>query len=91
MSKYASLDQMIIASIANKPGIGFTELADRRAVSIRADALADEENKLPRKGFHYATSSRIVDRRLQALRKAGKIFYGHGKNAGWRIAEGGAA
>ena len=91
MSKYASLDQMIIASIANKPGIEFTELCGRQAVKIRADAIADEENKLPRKGFHYVEGWRVVDRRLQALRKAGKIIYGRGKNAGWRLAEGGAA
>jgi len=89
MSKYASLDQMIVASITNKPGIEFSELSNSQAVQICAEALAQEENKLPPKGFHDAAGWRIVDRRLQALRKAGKIFYGRGKNAGWRI--GGAA
>lgn len=91
MSKYEKLDAMIMAAIANEPGIKFDDLSNRQPIRICADALADEEKKQPRKGYSEDKGWRVVDRRLKALRKAGNIAYGRGKNAGWRILESGAA
>ncbi|WP_155704424.1 hypothetical protein [Burkholderia cepacia] len=76
MSKYEKLDALIISVLANGPW-QFTEL--------QSGALWAECRRL-----ESVTSSddfRILDRRLQALRRAGKIrFSGAKRGRGWQLA-----
>lgn len=69
MSKYERLDATIIAAISE----GRSPLY-AKTVNAEADKLASVSG---REGF------RIIDGRLQALRKAGRI--GHDSKLGWRI------
>lgn len=83
--KYAALDAAIIKAVSSRqgsrPGITFSELLEGPAGS---GALVHQTAQ--REAF------RVLDARLQALRKAGKIkaVRRHGI-AVWVIAEGGAA
>lgn len=70
MSKYQELDEMIVWRIAQKP-CSFTELQDE-PISGAANALATPDRYEQRVGW------RVIDRRLQALRKAGRIVFAKG-------------
>ena len=72
MSKYTELDELIIAAIVFSSDT-FTLLQQHLAV---AHAARSHDTGT---GF-----DRVIDRRLQALRKAGKIRYEHGK---WEVVE----
>jgi hypothetical protein len=67
---YTNLDSAILARVA-KGCVSFTALSG--SVSKESDALAKNDP---------APAWRIVDRRLQALRKAGRIRYQR-KPEGW--------
>lgn len=68
MSKYATLDAMILAEIGSAPK-QFAMLY-RADIVHECDRLAMDE---PAKRGRDIEPFRILDRRLQALRKAGKI------------------
>lgn len=73
MSKYEKLDTAILAKIGNEPKRFF--LINVRDVAEECERIAKEEGA--RDAF------RICDRRLQALRKAGKI---RSTSKGWVLA-----
>ncbi|MGU7780490.1 hypothetical protein [Burkholderia sp. PU8-34] len=76
MTKYVTLDALILNSIDDVPKrFNAIETGDVRAESVR---LAKEETSPRTRGAPVAW--RIVDRRLQALRKAGKI---RSMSTGW--------
>ena len=72
MSKYTKLDGLIVAAIADGHNT-FTLLQ-------RNDAVLDEAD------MHDTGTGfdRVIDRRLQALRRAGRIKYEFGK---WEVAK----
>ena len=70
MSKYAKLDGLIVNAVLTGH-FTFTELQQHDAVRDEAD-MRDTGT-----GF-----DRVIDRRLQALRKAGRIRYAAGK---WEV------
>ena len=72
---YTALDRAIIAYITAGKAT-FTGLT--AAVAEHSDALARDD---------AAPGWRIVDRRLQALRKAGQIRYKRGVFGGWVLAD----
>jgi len=74
MSKFQELDDKIVAEVRSGAK-EFGQLAGR---------LRDEAAKhLPHR---WASEDRVIDRRLQALKKAGKIEHAKG-GIGWRIVE----
>lgn len=75
MSKYDKLDAAIITYIAGDGGRGGSPFN-----SSRVNTLADTFAK------PYQGGCRVIDRRLQALRKAGRIKYG-GQKVGWLVVE----
>lgn len=78
VSEYAALDAAILKLI--KDGTGqFYEIETHPSVSKLTRPLREASWK-PRKGF--TDEFRFVDRRLQALRKAGRIGFAGGK---WRL------
>ena len=86
-TKYEKLDALIMGNLSCRSMI-FNDLFSGR-VKDECRRIVDEENKnsgLPE--WKYVWAERILDRRLQALRKAGKIhFLGSGKNAGWALVD----
>ncbi|KVP59306.1 hypothetical protein WJ91_12580 [Burkholderia ubonensis] len=69
MSKYQKLDALIIAAIDQTP---------KKFASINTGDVRQESDRLGREEsrpttFGEVVGWRIIDRRLQALRKAGKI------------------
>lgn len=64
--KYETLDRAILEAITSTPGIKFDRLHRTTPVADASQSLADAGDKAP--------AWRIVDRRLQALRKKGLIF-----------------
>jgi hypothetical protein len=71
---YTNLDDAILAVVASGGPVAFHSLSCR--VAAHSDEYAENDN---------APGWRIVDRRLQALRKAGKIRHQH-KPEGWVVA-----
>jgi hypothetical protein len=71
---YTKLDAAIIAAIRS----GKVKLYE-----IERGAVMDEARKINSKEW-----GRAVDRRLQALRKAGRINYNYSHRHGWQIGEG---
>lgn len=71
MDKYSALDAKIIGAIGG----------GRRGFGEVCAAARDEAKTLESSPGEKAEGWRIVDRRLQALRKAGKIRYA--RNSGW--------
>jgi len=73
MSKYEKLDAAVLARLSTYKPINFTPLFSKeiRTESFRLAELEGAE------GF------RILDRRLQALRKSDKILYKRGSLGGW--------
>ncbi|WP_342705200.1 hypothetical protein OHZ10_29420 [Burkholderia arboris] len=69
MSKYQKLDALILAAIDETPK-KFAEI-NTGAVRLESDRIGREET--PPTAFGDVVGWRIVDRRLQAVRKAGKI------------------
>lgn len=75
MNKYTALDAAIIAAIKAKPGIGFSAML---AGNPGREAIAHETDS--RESF------RVLDARLQALRKSGQIAFRRADRvveAGW--------
>lgn len=74
MSKYDKLDAAIVTFIGggNRHGVYLSP----RLQALACDAVNDPQ----------AEAWRILDRRLQALRKAGRIKYG-GQRIGWLVVE----
>ncbi|MFA8393294.1 hypothetical protein ACEPUD_24575 [Burkholderia ubonensis] len=69
MSKYQKLDALIVASIDDTP---------KKFAAINTGAVREESERLAREECRPTTFGdvvgwRIVDRRLQAVRKTGKI------------------
>lgn len=75
---YSELDAMLIARIEECP-CDFTSLSSRKFTEV-ADKLAKPDP------FGNRTGWRVVDRRLQALRKAGRIYFSHATRK-WRMEE----
>ena len=75
MSKYAKLDGLILARLAEFPGLDFSQLNTREIAAESRVAQFEAHNQF-----------RVVDRRLQALRKSGLVRFGKGKDYGWRLA-----
>ncbi|WP_080420769.1 hypothetical protein [Burkholderia ubonensis] len=82
MSKYETLDQLILDRIGATPAPGlltpaepvpFVLLSANPAIRAESEHLAQIEKAEARHGKSTAPGWRIIDRRLQALRKAGKI------------------
>lgn len=73
MSKYAKLDSEILSVIGLQP-VGFSSIFSR-SVSQECLLVSKSEGKHPLEAF------RILDRRLQCLRKLGVIQ--HVKGKGW--------
>ena len=82
---YTKLDSLMLARIAIQPPVKFTVLCHNRAVSAESARIADEGNAGKPARLH-TPQWRIVDRRLQALRKAGRIAYQR-KPEGWLPAD----
>ena len=79
--KYAALDAEILSAITTHEGASFSEMLAGR-VGSEARALEDR----------YRPAFRVLDARLQAMRKAGRIKSVRGKiGPVWVLAEGGAA
>lgn len=68
--KYETLDRAILEAITSTPGIKFNRMHRITPVAVASQALADAGDKAP--------AWRIVDRRLQALRKKELIFARNG-------------
>ncbi|WP_334033941.1 hypothetical protein [Burkholderia cepacia] len=69
MSKYEKLDALILASIDDTP---------KKFAAVNTGAVREESERLAREEcrpttFGDVVSWRIVDRRLQSVRKTGKI------------------
>jgi hypothetical protein len=75
--KYAELDEAIVLKIGVAKARTFHQIAsgDLRRM---ADAIATPDRYGDRPGW------RVIDRRLQALRKSGKLSYS--RNTGWSAA-----
>lgn len=71
MSKYAMLDQQIIKAVRKKP-LSFAMLQAREDIGGLADSLA------PKNKYGDAMGWRLIDRRLQALRKSARIAHRNG-------------
>ncbi|WP_336817244.1 hypothetical protein [Burkholderia gladioli] len=71
MSKYTKLDALILGEIGIEP-VAFHVLQHRPEIEAETIAIADAS---PRNAWGDKVSAfRVLDRRLQALRKAGKIW-----------------
>ncbi len=71
MNDYTELDAAIVTRLSER-AMGFNSIVS--AVGGHAAPFAAKNDRVP--------AWRVVDRRLQALRKAGKIAYG-GPKTGW--------
>ncbi|MBB3010692.1 hypothetical protein [Cupriavidus alkaliphilus] len=79
-TKYEKLDALVLDRISS----GHTQFATIFAVDVKAECerIASEEGT--RLSPYGVDPFRICDRRLQAMRRAGKIrFNGSGKDMGW--------
>lgn len=84
---YDELDGAIIRSLASRPTT-FTGL-QTDVVWTECERLAETANR--KKGrnvsvYRITEATRILDRRLQALRRAGTIRYRRGPNPMWELA-----
>lgn len=70
MTKYEKLDAMIVAQIDDAPR-SFTHLRGCRALMAECERHAKEAGT--KRSPYGVDNWRVLDRRLQALRKAGKI------------------
>lgn len=68
MKDYSKFDAALLAAIGTKPQ-NFTEITTTRELAAMAAALATPDR------WGYKNVDRVFDRRLQALRRAGKIRY----------------
>lgn len=75
MTNYADLDEQIVAYVMDGRNEFWKVYEPLRK---QADALATPNRRGEREGW------RVIDRRLQALRKAGKLAYD--RKAGWSLA-----
>lgn len=73
--KYKALDEAIWLAISVEKANSFNTINSGETRRL-ADAMAK-----PDRDDGYPESWRLIDRRLQALRKAGRIFYSRAK--GW--------
>lgn len=71
---YTALDAAILAAIGERQPALFSRL---QTAEVRRRSVALEHTR------HDGEAWRVVDRRLQALRKAGRIRYQRGKAEGW--------
>lgn len=78
MTDYSKFDAALLASIGTRPR-NFTELTTRRELVALVESLGAKS-----KSGHPVPTDRIFDRRLQALRRAGRIRYSRGK---WEAVE----
>lgn len=69
MTDYSKFDAALLASISTRPR-NFTELTTRRELVVLVESLGTTD-----RFGRPAPTDRIFDRRLQALRRAGKIRY----------------
>lgn len=79
MNKYEKLDKMVLKTIRNLKLCMFGEILRETEIYRECERLA----------YTYGITRdpfRVLDGRLQALRKEDKIYYEHfGKKQGWRI------
>lgn len=78
-SKYEALDALILAKIKARPAT-FSELYSG-SVRKECDAIAKAGGNKHLAFFGGGSPWRVLDRRLQALRRAGKIR--HNRACGW--------
>jgi len=84
-TKYEKLDALILLKIGDQSNT-FNDLFGGEVMD-ECSCIAHEEN-MGRTIYTQVDTFRILERRLQALRKAGKIhFLGSGKNAGWALVD----
>ncbi|MBU9293054.1 hypothetical protein KTD18_16015 [Burkholderia multivorans] len=77
MSKYETLDAMLLSVLADGPS---------QFIDLQNGALWAECRRL--ESVTGSDDFRILDRRLQALRRAGKIrFSGAKRGEGWQLAD----
>jgi len=75
MSKYQTLDELILARIDS----GHAQFNSIFAGAVQAECTRIAERESKRDAF------RVLDGRLQAMRRAGKLrFSGGGKGMGWQ-------
>lgn len=73
---YTLLDAAIQARLSLLSPVGFAALCVHPDVKVESRKIADLVNQgSNRRSFDQAEPWRIIDRRLQVLRKAGKIRY----------------
>lgn len=77
MTKYEKIDAAVLASLSADKPKDFTPLFSGN-VRLESDKLA---------ALEVAKSFRILGRRLQAMRKGGRIRYKRGSKAGWILIE----
>lgn len=77
MADYSALDHLILSRCKHR-GVTFMEMRVNEEIHDEAVAVAKPDRYGVRYGF------RVIDRRLQALRKAGKLTYN--RTDGWRAA-----
>jgi len=78
MSQYKTLDYLIIARLFDRKAVDFTGI-DAGPVRVEANRLAAATGR---------KSYRVIDARLQALRKRGAIqFTGRAGGRGWELSE----
>jgi len=82
MSKYEKLDAAILRAIAD----GKREFVQLHAGDVLEEAkriAAAESDGKP--SWKSVPSYRVTDRRLQALRRSGKIRFARGSRGGWTL------
>lgn len=84
---YTEFDAAILKRLAHGPAT-FNRLHRFPEIDAMSARFAAEDNK-NRSTWNKLDPWRVVDRRLQALRKAGKIK--PHRTQGWSLADGGAA
>ncbi|CAB3754185.1 hypothetical protein [Paraburkholderia humisilvae] len=93
MSKYETLDQLILDRIGETPAPGlltpatpvpFLLLSANSAISAESERLAQIEKTEARHGKSTAPGWRIINRRLQALRKTERI---RSTSRGWVLVD----
>lgn len=86
-AKYETLDRLILNSLGGAPN-RFGSVACGEAL-VEANRLDSEDHSHP--AVRKIGGDRYVDRRLQALKRAGKVKFVKGPRGGWVRGDGGGA
>jgi hypothetical protein len=74
-NKYSGLDAAILATLSATTPMKFSTLINNKVI----DHLSNEQAP------NQTAAERILDRRLQALRRQNKVTFVSGHGAGWRL------